>query len=100
MDGLGQGKGHVAMDFNLIRATQIEHEQRNRSLRPVSEFGEHGREVEAPPNWFSRHVGQLLYTLGTALAALGEQMRQDQTLHPHTVVESRTSLQAECDASC
>ena len=55
------------MDLNLILQTQIEHQQRGRSLRPVSEFGQHVREIPASPGWLSRQVAHLLYLLGSVI---------------------------------
>ncbi len=87
------------MDLNLILQTQIEHQQRAHSIRPVSEFGQHVREIPASPGWLSRQVAHLLYLLGSVMTALGQRLRQR---HLTTTIQiaSRSALQLDSPALC
>jgi hypothetical protein len=61
------------VDYSVHQIARLEHEERVRSLAPVSEFG---RPMKASrPAWILRQVGRLLYALGSRLASLGERMK-------------------------
>ena len=61
-------------EYTAIQITRNEYEQRNRSLTPVSEFGQNVREAE--PGWVSKQATHLLHLLGSGWAALGKRMAE------------------------
>jgi hypothetical protein len=61
------------VDYSVYQIARLEHEQRVRSLAPVSEFGSPMKVSRS--GWIIRQAGRLLYALGNRLASLGERMK-------------------------